>query len=229
MRHALSAVLAIAAIFSTTPAAAVPVTWHMTGEVTSGNLGDFFFPFQTNAGDAIAFDFTFDTQTACSLCEPNSRVYDNPLTAFSLTVGDKVFTPPLGASSILLRNDWESPAGGFFLDALTFEIGGEDASGLFFHGDLVVQNTSSTVPVAGFDDTQLTTLTPPDPALFADPSLSFFGFDAQSSDGGFDSFSGRFLTSSVVSTPEPAALALLLPGMLLVWFVGRRASRRSAR
>jgi hypothetical protein len=226
MRKALVAAFTIAGLTSCTLAIATPVTWHMTGEVTTGNQGAFFFPFQVNAGDPIAFDFSFDSATTCAVCEETFRTYQNPLTSFTLTAGGTVFALPVESSTIALRNDWASPAG-FFLDALTLSFAGSDASGISFTSDLAVQNTGPSVPVPGINDVQLASLLPPDASAFADPSLSFFSFDA-SFDRGFDSFGGRFLTASVASVPEPPAVALVVAGMLLAWLIrAGRAPRKS--
>jgi hypothetical protein len=224
MRKALVAAFTIAGLTSCTLAIATPVTWHMTGEVTTGNQGAFFFPFQLNAGDPIAFDFSFDSATTCAICEETSRIYQNPLRAFALTVGGTVFALPVESSTIALKNDWASPAG-FFLDALIVDFVGSDPSGIFFTSDLAVQNTGPSVPVAGINDVRLANLLPPDASVFADPSLSFFNFGA-SFDRGFDSFGGRFLTASVASVPEPSAVALLVAGMLLAWLIRAGLSRK---
>jgi len=224
MRITHIAALAIAASLSATPTFAVPITWHVAGEVTTENLGTYFFPFQTKLGDPIAFDFTFDNQTACSVCEDTLRVYDGSLTSFGMTVGDTVLTLPLDGSSIRLRNDWSAPDGSF-VDEAAFDMAGVSSSGILFYGDLVFQSTSPTAPVPGIDDVQLTNLMPPDQNLLADPTLSFFSFSAQSDDGGYDSFGGRFLTSSVASIPEPSTLALLVPGFFFAWLMRRRAAR----
>jgi hypothetical protein len=227
MRKLLVAALTITGLAFCTAAVATPVTWHVTGEVATGNAGNFFFPFQVNPGDPIAFDFSFESQTACVTCEDTLRTYENPLSAFTLMVGDTAFALPVGSSTITLRNDWPSPAG-FFIDAFTLNLLGTDPSGISFSSDLAVQNTASSVPVAGINDVRLANLLPPDSSVFADPTLSFFNFGA-SFDGGFDSFGGHFLTSSVVSVPEPAALALLLPGLMLAWLVRAGALRKLAR
>jgi hypothetical protein len=228
MREAFVAALTLAGLTFSALAFATPVTWHMTGEVTTGNQGDFFFPFQVNAGDPIAFDFTFDAARACTRCDDTLRTYDNPLTAFTLTVGNAVFAVPLDFSSTIgLKNDWASPAG-FFIDSFGLGFEGFDPAGIFFTSDLDVQITSPTVPVSGINDVRLENLLPPDSSTFTDPSLSFFSFGA-SFDRAFDGFGGRFLTSSVVSVPEPSALALLVPGMMVAWLVRGGASRGPSR
>jgi hypothetical protein len=217
MYKAFVAAFSIAGLLTSTSALAVPISWHMTGEVTSGNEGSFFFPFKVDAGDPIAFDFSFESQTPCVTCDDTDRTYLNPLTAFSMTVGNTVFQMPLESSSIGLLNDHPT-IGGDFIDALTVDFSGLSPSGIFFFGDLTVQRSAATVPVPGINDVDLANLLPPDSSLFQDPTLSFFDFGA-TQDRGYDSFGGRFQTSSVSSVPEPSTLLLLVSGALLVWLV----------
>jgi hypothetical protein len=220
MRIAHVAALAIIASLSATPSFAIPVTWHLAGEVTTGNQGPYFFPFQAQVGDPISFDVTFENQAACSLCESTVRVYDQSLTDFRLTVGNTVVSMPLELNSIRLRND-EQIGDGSFLDEVSFSLAGEYAPGVLFYGDLVFQSLGASPPVPGIDDVQLANLGSLDPALFADASLSFFNFNAQSEDGGYDAFGGRFVSAAV---PEPSSLALLLPGLGLAWWIRRKTS-----
>jgi len=197
MRIARIAVLAAVAGLSATPSFAAPVTLHFKGEVTSENQGTYFFPFQTQVGDPISFDVTFDNQTACSVCDSTFREYDHAIVDFKLSVAGTIVSMPLETSSIRLRND-EPLGDGTFIDEVTFSLAGEYSPGVLFYGDLVFQSLSPSEPVPGIDSVELANLVSIDPAMFTDASLSFFNFNALSDDGGYDSFGGHFVL-------EPAA------------------------
>jgi hypothetical protein len=225
MRAALVAAGTLIGIIVCTGTEATPITWHLTTEVGTGNAGDFFFPFTVSAGDPVAIDFSYESSTPCTICEGAFRTYDNALTSITLTVHDMLFVVPVAGSSIGIVNDRPTTPAGSFEDGFTLTSHGVDASGISFTGSLAMQSTSLTSPVPGFDTVELANLLPPDPSIFADPSLSFWDFSA-AFDRGFDEFGGRFLTASVTSVPEPAPLTLLASGtMLAAFFHYRRRSR----
>lgn len=226
MRAVLLAACTLIGLTICTGAGASPITWHVTGEVDTGNQGDFFFPFTVSPGDAIAIDFTFESAVPCSFCEDTLRFYDNALIAMRFTVHDTAFVLPVDSSSIGIANDRPSGTGlfsdGFFLSS----YGGPGAGlGLTFFSSLNWGNSASTLPVPGFDSVELANLQPPDPSLFGDSANGFWNFSA-ALDHGFDEFGGHFLTASAVMVPEPSTLALLASGTMLAWFCRyRRRSR----
>src|SRR5262245_31893689 len=129
MRAVLVAAGALLGLAVSTWTSASPITWHMTGAVSTGNGGDFFFPFKVNAGDPIAMDIRFESETTCSICADTQRSYDNALISLTVTVHDTAFALPIDTSSIGILNDFASPAG-FFIDAFDVASSGTDASGI---------------------------------------------------------------------------------------------------
>jgi hypothetical protein len=203
-----------------TLASASPITWRVNSVVDSPNLGAFFFPFALEANDPIAFDLSFDSQTPCSECDPRHSIYDGALTSLTITARDTVFALPLDETSLSLADDWGPGAnGGLFVDSFSVRFSGTDPSGIFFTGDLNLQNWLTAPPVPGIQDTRLAQLTPPDPSLFQGEGHNFFSFTA-AQDGGFDSFGGHMAT--IVSVPEPSEWLLWAGGLLSLVIVRAR-------
>lgn len=212
-------------LFSTL-ASATPITWRINGVVDSPNLGAFFFPFALQQNDPIAFDLSFDSQTPCSACDPQHSIYDNALTSLTITARDTVFALPLDENSLSLADDWGPGAnGGLFVDSFSVRFTGTDpSSGIFFTGDLNLQNWLTAPPVPGIEGTTLAQLTPPDPSLFTGEGHNFFSFTA-AQDRGFDSFGGHM--STIAAVPEPSEWLLLSGGLLALVVVRTWPSARA--
>jgi hypothetical protein len=224
-------VVLLTGMLTATTAYTVPVEWRATGTVDA-TPPPFLFPFTLNEGDAIDFDYRFDTAAACSACAPDEARYDGLLSSLSVRVNDATHEIPLTMSSLYLANDHAVADG--LLDAFVLTFSGNDA-GLGFNGTLALQNVFPSGPVAPFGSVELASLTgPPDPQAFPLSQLpgvdsNFFTFSV-AMDGGFNSVGGNLDYSGALPTaseavPEPATLALMLSGLLGIAFT-RRSRRR---
>lgn len=210
--------LTLACLIASAASLASPVTWHITGETTFGNEGNFFFPFVTSPGDAVAVDLTFESSVGCSYCDATKRIYEGAVQGIKLTVRDTVFELPVNeASFIEINDDTPSTDGDFFIDSFLLGGYGTADTGIFFSSFFALQNTAVTTPVAGINDLSLASILPPNFSSFSNPEDSWFDFGA-SFDGGSDGFEARYTSISVV--PEPPMSVLLLSGLAIVGFAG---------
>jgi hypothetical protein len=227
MNRVLAAALATTCAVFCASGAAGQVTWQFTGIVDQGNRSGYFFPFAVAAGDPVTIDLSLEQSTPCSACNPTYTTYQDPLTAISFTANGETFDFPLSSSDLALTKDRApGPGGKYFFNQFLLSFQGVDsASGIYYSGDLALQDAALMPPVPGINDVHLANLTPPDPAAFANPFLGVDTnfFDVRAAQGrGFNEFAGRTLSSSVAATPEldaasaGAALTLLLGSLAVL-------------
>lgn len=225
LRHVAAGIGFAAALMMSGQSSAIPIQVNASGTVTESQLFD-----GVEVGDRWTVQLTFDSQTPDSSADP-TRGWFRGLQSLDITVGDSYALSlddfVADTTSLLVRVD-TTPA-------LTFR------NLAFFYGEVAGTNLAFSMPSMAFftdaADRILTSDAMPDPAaltsLFtASPYtdlLSFGVFDVR--DGvPFEEFAYvnatvDSFTAADVSVPEPSALVLFAPALVMLGFASRRRRR----
>ena len=230
----------VAALLLALPAVsqALPITYEFSGTVTftSDPLG---FDHGVGAGSAFSGSFTFDDAVAPAFTGADYATYLELISSFDVAFDGLAFTRaalPVGPSSPqtseaqVSNNRWQDGADGFNFQSALAPVVSDPSSALFFRNAQFMGVSSINTT---FTDTSLPTAL--DPAAFNYvPLMLSVTYQLWNSPSEFVSngqIAGQVTSVRAISTsvPEPSVLALMVAGLGMVVFSGRRRRAHHSR